>query len=101
MKQLLTECTRRPNGANMQALAREKRSPDTPLRPTRRERAHLSILNAIERLPDILQVTVVLHEMHSLSHEDISSVTGCPVYAVRQHLARARRAIASELAPTR
>jgi RNA polymerase sigma-70 factor, ECF subfamily len=53
---------------------------------------------AVLALPVAQRVAIVLHHFEGLSYADVATVTGSTVPAVRSHLHRARRRLATELA---
>jgi RNA polymerase sigma-70 factor (ECF subfamily) len=56
-----------------------------------------AVARAITTLPGPQRVALVLYEFEGLSYADIAAVTGASVAAVRSHLHRARRTLASLL----
>lgn len=60
-----------------------------------------AVTHAIQGLPPVQRVVVVLHHLEGLSYADVATVTASSVPAVRSQLYRARRALGSALAEWR
>jgi len=74
--------------------------PDTasgPAAETERSASADAVTAAISALPAVQRVPLVLHQFEELSYADIAAVTGTSVAAVRSHLHRARRTLATTL----
>ncbi len=56
-----------------------------------------AVTNALATLPFSQRVVIVLHHFEGLSYAEVASVTGSTVPAVRSHLFRARRTLATTL----
>jgi RNA polymerase sigma-70 factor (ECF subfamily) len=56
-----------------------------------------AVVKAITQLPGPQRVALVLHEFEGLSYADIAEITNSTVPAVRSHLHRARRTLATTL----
>ncbi len=52
---------------------------------------------ALEGLPKDLRTVFVLHEVESLSYQEVANVVGCPIGTVMSRLHRARRRLLSTL----
>lgn len=64
----------------------------------RRQLSH-ALEAAIARLPDPFRIVFVLHEIESLSADEVASSLGVPVETVRTRLFRARRRLREDLGP--
>ena len=71
---------------------------DSPEHQLLKEELETTIYQAIETLPEELQVALVLRELQGLSYDDIAEVMGCPVGTVRSRLFRAREFVDKEIA---
>jgi RNA polymerase sigma-70 factor, ECF subfamily len=60
-----------------------------------------AVTQAIQELPPVQRVVVVLHHLEGLSYADVATITASSVPAVRSQLYRARRALGSALADWR
>jgi RNA polymerase sigma-70 factor (ECF subfamily) len=60
-----------------------------------------AVTQAIQALPPVQRVVVVLHHLEGLSYADVAAITTSSVPAVRSQLYRARRALGSALADWR
>jgi RNA polymerase sigma-70 factor (ECF subfamily) len=60
-----------------------------------------AVTQAIQALPPVQRVVVVLHHLEGLSYADVATITASTVPAVRSQLYRARRALGSALADWR
>lgn len=56
---------------------------------------------AVEKLPDMYRIPIVLFHQHELSYEDICRVLGLPMTIVKNRLYRARKLLAQQLAEYR
>jgi RNA polymerase sigma-70 factor (ECF subfamily) len=68
-----------------------------PPEQAERSAAADAVAAAIATLPGAQRVALVLYQFEGLSYADIADVTGTSVAAVRSHLHRARRTLASTL----
>jgi RNA polymerase sigma-70 factor (ECF subfamily) len=68
-----------------------------PPEQAERSAAAAAVAAAIATLPGPQRVALVLYQFEGLSYADIAEVTGNSVSAVRSHLHRARRTLASTL----
>jgi RNA polymerase sigma-70 factor (ECF subfamily) len=58
---------------------------------------HVALVAALRQLPERQRVAVVLHHLADLTVEQVAAETGASVAAVKQQLARGRRALAGLL----
>jgi RNA polymerase sigma-70 factor (ECF subfamily) len=58
---------------------------------------HVALVGALRQLPERQRVAVVLHHLADLTVEQVAAETGSSVSAVKQQLARGRRALATLL----
>jgi RNA polymerase sigma-70 factor, ECF subfamily len=79
------ELTRGTNDPEDDALAAERRR---------------LVLDALDRLPEVLRVPVVLHDYEGRSHQEIAGLLGIEHAAARKRYSRALTALAEILAPT-
>lgn len=68
-----------------------------PARITERNHAIDAVTQAVTALPPAQRVVVVLHHFEHLSYAEIARITHSTVPAVRSHLHRARRTLATTL----
>lgn len=70
---------------------------DGPDAQAERNQAADAVTGALAGLPFPQRVVIVLHHFEGLSYAEVASVTGSTVPAVRSHLFRARRTLATAL----
>ena len=70
---------------------------DDPLRRTERELSGDAVTAAVAALPLPQRIVVVLHHFEELSYDEVARITRSSVSAVRSHLFRARRTLATTL----
>ncbi|GAA0706834.1 RNA polymerase sigma factor [Dactylosporangium roseum] len=56
-----------------------------------------AVTEAIDALPTAQRLALILHQFEGLSYSEIAEITGSTVAAVRSHLHRARRTLATTL----
>lgn len=71
----------------------------TPERELLRQEIELTVMRAVEALPEELRTAINLREVEGLSYEEIASRMDCPIGTVRSRIFRAREAIDNELRP--
>jgi RNA polymerase sigma-70 factor (ECF subfamily) len=71
----------------------------TPENLLLRDELQATVINAIDNLPDDLQMAITLREVEGLSYDEIATVMECPIGTVRSRIFRAREAIDSQLKP--
>jgi len=71
----------------------------TPERLLLRDELQETVLMAVNTLPDVLRISLILREMGGLSYDEIASVMNCPVGTVRSRIFRARVALESQIKP--
>ena len=72
---------------------------ETPDRLLLTEEIRLTVVDAIEKLPDDLRTAIMLRELDGLSYEEIATAMDCPIGTVRSRIFRAREAIDLRLKP--
>lgn len=72
---------------------------ETPERLLLTEEIRLTVIDAIEKLPDDLRTAIMLREIDGLSYEEIATAMDCPIGTVRSRIFRAREAIDLRLKP--
>jgi RNA polymerase sigma-70 factor (ECF subfamily) len=77
--------------------ARLTRGTNDPERDLLSEERRELVLRAIQSLPELLRVAVVLHEYEGLSHEQIAKMTGINHAAARKRYSRALEALGKML----
>lgn len=75
------------------------RDTDTPERELMRQEMELTVMRAVDALPEELRVAITLREVDGLSYEDIAQRMDCPIGTVRSRIFRAREAIDVQLRP--
>lgn len=71
----------------------------TPERELLRQEIELTVMRAVEALPEDLRTAITLREVEGLSYEEIATRMDCPIGTVRSRIFRAREAIDHELHP--
>jgi RNA polymerase sigma-70 factor (ECF subfamily) len=71
----------------------------TPENMLLRDELQATVINAIDNLPDDLQMAITLREVEGLSYDEIAIVMECPIGTVRSRIFRAREAINNQLKP--
>lgn len=75
------------------------RDTDTPERELMRQEMELSVMRAVDALPEELRMAITLREVDGLSYEEIAQRMDCPIGTVRSRIFRAREAIDAQLRP--
>jgi RNA polymerase sigma-70 factor (ECF subfamily) len=75
------------------------RDTDTPEHELLRQEIELTVMRAVETLPEDLKVAITLREVDGLSYDEIAQQMGCPIGTVRSRIFRAREAIDAQLRP--
>jgi len=70
---------------------------DEPARDVERGLTVDAVTDAVAALPPPQRVAIVLHHFEGLANQDIASITGSTVPAVRSHLFRGRRTLTKTL----
>ena len=71
----------------------------TPEHELLRQEIELTVMRAVEALPEELRTAINLREVEGLSYEEIAARMDCPIGTVRSRIFRAREAIDNELNP--
>lgn len=71
----------------------------TPEHELLRQEIELTVMRAVEALPEDLRTAISLREVDGLSYEEIAARMDCPIGTVRSRIFRAREAIDNELRP--
>ena len=71
----------------------------TPEHELLRQEIELTVMRAVEALPEELRMAINLREVEGLSYEEIATRMDCPIGTVRSRIFRAREAIDNELRP--
>jgi RNA polymerase sigma-70 factor (ECF subfamily) len=105
-KNHLVAQNRRPPTDDVDAVDAEQYDTGTRLRETAtpehellRQEIELTVMRAVEALPEELRMAINLREVDGLSYEEIAARMGCPIGTVRSRIFRAREAIDSQLRP--
>lgn len=75
------------------------RDTDTPERELMRQEMELTVMRAVDALPEELRMAITLREVDGLSYEEIAQRMDCPIGTVRSRIFRAREAIDAQLRP--
>lgn len=75
------------------------RDTDTPERELMRQEMELTVMRAVDALPEELRMAITLREVDGLSYEEIAKRMDCPIGTVRSRIFRAREAIDAQLRP--
>jgi RNA polymerase sigma-70 factor (ECF subfamily) len=105
-KNHLVAQNRRPPTDDVDAADAEQYDTGTRLRETAtpehellRQEIELTVMRAVEALPEELRMAINLREVDGLSYEEIAARMDCPIGTVRSRIFRAREAIDSQLRP--
>jgi RNA polymerase sigma-70 factor, ECF subfamily len=105
-KNHLVASSRRPPTDDVDAADAEQYDSGTRLRETStpehellRQEIELTVMRAVEALPEELRMAINLREVEGLSYEEIAARMDCPIGTVRSRIFRAREAIDKELRP--
>lgn len=105
-KNHLVAQNRRPPTDDVDAGDAEQYDSGTRLRETAtpehellRQEIELTVMRAVEALPEELRTAINLREVEGLSYEEIAARMDCPIGTVRSRIFRAREAIDTELRP--
>ena len=106
-KNYLVAASRRPNdldlGSNEDGeqfeIEEMQATLETPERLLLTEEIRLTVIDAIEELPEDLRTAIMLREVDGLSYEEIATAMDCPIGTVRSRIFRAREAIDLRLKP--
>lgn len=105
-KNHLVASSRRPPTDDVDAADAEQydsgirlRDTATPEHELLRQEIELTVMRAVESLPDELRMAINLREVEGLSYEEIAARMDCPIGTVRSRIFRAREAIDNELRP--
>lgn len=105
-KNHLVASSRRPPTDDVDAGDAEQYDSGTRLRETAtpenellRQEIELTVMRAVEALPEELRMAINLREVDGLSYEEIAARMDCPIGTVRSRIFRAREAIDNELRP--
>ncbi len=106
-KNHLVAASRRPNDVDMGSnedgeqfeIEEMQATLDTPERLLLTEEIRLTVIDAIEKLPEDLRTAIMLREVDGLSYEEIATAMDCPIGTVRSRIFRAREAIDLRLKP--
>jgi RNA polymerase sigma-70 factor (ECF subfamily) len=96
-----TRCLNKVNRSRatspLDAVAELRESSVGPADQVERAAAAEAVATAVTELPGPQRVALVLHQFEGLSYADIAEITDSTVPAVRSHLHRARRTLATRL----
>ena len=106
-KNYLVAASRRPNDVDMGSnedgeqfeIEEMQATLETPERLLLTEEIRLTVIDAIEKLPEDLRTAIMLREVDGLSYEEIATAMDCPIGTVRSRIFRAREAIDLRLKP--
>src|SRR4030095_10257920 len=105
-KNHLVAQNRRPPTDDVAAAEGARRDSGTRLRETAtpehellRQEIELTVMRAVEALPEELRMAINLREVDGLSYEEIARSVDCPIGTVRSRIFRAREAIDNQLRP--
>lgn len=105
-KNHLVASSRRPPTDDVDAADAEQydsgirlRENATPEHELLRQEIELTVMRAVEALPEELRMAINLREVEGLSYEEIAARMDCPIGTVRSRIFRAREAIDNELRP--
>lgn len=87
-----------PDTEDAEVVERVQSPSDSPDQAAMRSESISLVKVAIDKLPHDLKTAILLHEYHSLSYAEISSVLRCSVKAVEMKLYRARQLLREVLA---
>ena len=87
-----------PDGEDTAAALEVADTADDPEAALGRQEDHMTLNQALERLPEDLRECLVLRELEELSYKEIAHVTEVPVGTVMSRLWRARQALTPALA---
>ncbi len=96
-RRALNKIQRTPRTSTLDLLEDFPDRGDPPAESVERDLATDAVTNAIQGLQPAQRVVVVLHHFEDLSYAEIAEITGSTVPAVRSHLFRARRTLATTL----
>ena len=71
----------------------------SPEREALRDEIRMTVIRAIEKLPEDLRTAITLREIEGLSYEEIAEAMECPIGTVRSRIFRARESVDKELKP--
>ncbi len=72
---------------------------ETPERLLLTEEIRLTVIDAIDKLPEDLRTAIMLREIDGLSYEEIATAMDCPIGTVRSRIFRAREAVDLRIKP--
>ena len=105
-KNHLVAQNRRPPTDDVDAVDAEQYDSGSRLRETAtpehellRQEIELTVMRAVEALPEELRTAISLREVEGLSYEEIAARMDCPIGTVRSRIFRAREAIDQQLRP--
>ena len=105
-KNYLVAQNRRPPTDDVDAADAEQYDAGSRLRETAtpehellRQEIELTVMRAVEALPEELRMAISLREVEGLSYEEIAARMDCPIGTVRSRIFRAREAIDQHLRP--
>ena len=105
-KNHLVAQNRRPPTDDVDAVDAEQYDSGSRLRETAtpehellRQEIELTVMRAVEALPEELRTAISLREVEGLSYEEIAARMECPIGTVRSRIFRAREAIDQHLRP--
>jgi RNA polymerase sigma-70 factor, ECF subfamily len=106
-KNHLVAATRRPNDVDLGSnedgeqfeIEEMQATLETPERLLLTEEIRLTVIDAIDKLPEDLRTAIMLREIDGLSYEEIATAMDCPIGTVRSRIFRAREAVDLRLKP--
>ena len=78
-------------------VAEEPRLADTPLDYIESKERSQTIWGAVDTLPDMYKIPIVLYHQQGLSYQEIADITGEPLSKVKNRIFRGRKILKDEL----
>jgi RNA polymerase sigma-70 factor, ECF subfamily len=96
-RRALNRLTRGHRGETVEVPETLPAKADGPAESASRNQSAAAVTAAVAALPAAQRVAVVLHHFEGLSYSEVATITDSSVPAVRSHLFRARRTLATTL----
>lgn len=74
---------------------------DDPVERITRQQVQEKVMDALGKLPDNMRLAVILGKYHGLSYDEIATIMGCSVTAIKLRVHRAKAILAQELSGLR